>query len=95
MKKIAWTFLFLLTFVITYPAFPEGKISITQIDSLRKELNNQKGADKISTQLELAIQIMKSDKHEATDPGKFCTKCCQNCETTKTWKCVLILFLAE
>jgi signal transduction histidine kinase/Tfp pilus assembly protein PilF len=63
--KIAWTFLFLLTFVITYPAFPEGKFSNTQLDSLRKELNKQKGVDKISTQLELALQILTSNKDEA------------------------------
>ena len=63
--KIIWPFLFLLTIAITYSAFSEEKLSITQIDSLRKELNNKKGLDKISTQLDLAIQIIENDKHEA------------------------------
>lgn len=64
-NKIIWPFLLLLTFTITYSAFAEEKLSINQIDSLRKELNNKKGLDKISTQLELALQIMGNDKHEA------------------------------
>jgi len=64
-KKIIWSFLFLLIIVITYSAYSEKKFSITQIDSLRKELNNNKGFDRISTQLELAIQIMEDDEHEA------------------------------
>lgn len=64
-KNSIWPFLLLLTIAITYSAFAEEKLSITQIDSLRKELNNKKGIDKISTQLELALQIMGNDKHEA------------------------------
>jgi len=64
-KRIIWSFLFLLTVVIIYPASSEGKFSITQIDSLRKELNNKKGFDKTTIQLDLAVRIMENDKHEA------------------------------
>lgn len=64
-KKIIWPFLFLLTIAISYSAYSEEKISNTKLDSLRKELNNKKGSDKISTQLELAIQVMANDEHEA------------------------------
>jgi len=63
-KRIIWSFLFLLTVVIIYPASSEGKFSITQIDSLRKELNNKKGFDKTTIQLDLAVRIMENDKHE-------------------------------
>jgi len=64
-KRIIWSFLFLLTIVIIYPASSEGKFSFTQIDSLRKELNNKKGFDKTTTQLDLAVLIMENDKYEA------------------------------
>jgi len=64
-KNIIWSFLFLLTIGSTYSASSQVKNSLTQTDSLRKELNNKKGFDKISTQLELALQIMGNDKTEA------------------------------
>ena len=64
-KKILWSILFLLTIVITYSAFSEEKFSLTRIDSLRKELDNNKGLDKISTQLELALLIVDNDKYES------------------------------
>jgi signal transduction histidine kinase len=64
-KKLIWSFLILLTIGGTYAANFEKKLSITQIDSLRNELNNKKGTDKISIQMELALQIMGSDKNEA------------------------------
>lgn len=64
-KKIIWPFLFLLVIVITYSASSEVKFSNTKTDSLRKELNIEKGLDKISTQLELALQIMEIEKPES------------------------------
>ncbi len=64
-KNTIWTFLFLLIVLIAYSAASEGKNIDTQIDSLRKELNNNKGSDRISTQLELAIQIVDNNNHEA------------------------------
>jgi len=64
-KKIIWPFLFLFTIAISYPASCQEKFSNTKSDSLRKGLITKKGSDKISTQLELALQIMENDKHEA------------------------------
>ncbi len=64
-KKILWSILFLLTIVITYSAFSEEKFSFTRIDSLRKELGNNKGLDRISTQLELSLLIVNNDSHES------------------------------
>jgi len=64
-KNIVCLFLFLLTFVITYPASAEEKQSKTQIDSLRRELINNRGFDKISTQLDLALLIMENNNDEA------------------------------
>lgn len=64
--KIIRPFLFLLSIGFCYPVFSlEIAKNITQIDSLRKELDNKKGSDKISAQLELALQIMGNNKHEA------------------------------
>lgn len=64
-KKILWSTLFLLIITITYSAFSEEKLSLTQIDSLRKALNNTKGLDRISAQLELSILIVVNDSHES------------------------------
>ncbi len=64
-KKIIRSLLFLLTIVITCTAFAAANISVTPLDSLRNELNNSKGFDKISTQLELALRIMGNNKQEA------------------------------
>src|SRR5665647_419585 len=64
-KKIIWPFLLLLSIAIPNSASSEEKISNTKLDSLRKELNIKKGSDKISTQLELALQVMVNDEYEA------------------------------
>ncbi|MDP3432946.1 MAG: tetratricopeptide repeat-containing sensor histidine kinase [Bacteroidota bacterium] len=64
-KNIIWPFLFLLIIVTAYSASSQEKITNTQTDSLRKELNIKKGSDKISTQLDLALRIMESDGPEA------------------------------
>jgi len=80
-KKFNWPILFLLTFVISYSAFSEEKLSVTKIDSLRKELNIKKGFDKISTQLDLALQIVEKDAHEAqvlADAALFAVKITNN-----------------
>ncbi len=64
-KHIIRTFLLLLTISIACPAFSQVKISNAQTDSLRQVLKNSKASDKTSVQLELALLIMGSDKHEA------------------------------
>ena len=64
-KKILWSFLLLLSVVATYPSFSEEKSGMNHTDSLRKELNNKKGLDKITAQLELALLIMGKDQHDA------------------------------
>ncbi|MFA5329987.1 MAG: tetratricopeptide repeat protein [Prolixibacteraceae bacterium] len=69
-KKVIWSSLLLLTFVIAYPASSEGKFNTTQNDSLVKALNSKKGIDKISAQLDLALQIMGNDGHEALSLAK-------------------------
>jgi len=80
-KNIIWTLLFLLTIVISHSAFSEEKFSITQIDSFRKDLNNKKGFDKITSQLDIALRIMANDKHEArllADSALFAAKTANN-----------------
>ncbi len=64
-KNTIWSFLFLLAILIAHSVSSEGKNTATQIDSLRKELDNNKGLDRISTQLELALLIVDSDNHES------------------------------
>ena len=64
-KKIIPTFLFLITLALPYSASPQEKFSNTQLDSLRKELNNKKGDDKIAKQLDFALLIMDNDQYEA------------------------------
>lgn len=64
-KKIIIPFLFLYIIVITFSASSQEKFSNTQTDSLLREINNKKGLDKISAQLDLALQIMENDKPEA------------------------------
>ncbi len=64
-KKIIGPILFLLTCIVSFSASSEEKFSMAQIDSLRKEFNSQKGIDKISTQLELALRIIEIDQIEA------------------------------
>lgn len=64
-KNIIWSFLFLLTVVITNSAFTKEKFNSTQTDSLRKEINNKKGDDKTTAQLELAHALNEVDSDEA------------------------------
>ena len=64
-KKIFWPFLFVFVFLVSFSASCEEKFSKAQVDSIRKEFNNQTGLDKISTQLELALRIMENDHVEA------------------------------
>jgi signal transduction histidine kinase len=64
-KKIFCCFLILYTAAITFSAFSEAKFSNTLVDSLRKELIKKKGSDRIAIQLDLAMQIMENEKHEA------------------------------
>lgn len=64
-KKIIWIFLFLMTIGFTYSVCSQEKSGITSIDSLRKELNNKKGIDKISVQLEIANKLIDVDIDEA------------------------------
>lgn len=64
-KKSICSFLFLLSSGFAYPASSPEKWNTTPADSLRKEINTQKGSGKISTQLELALQIMENDQDEA------------------------------
>jgi Tfp pilus assembly protein PilF len=69
-KNIRWSFIVLLTVVIAYSASSEEKFSHNLIDSLRKELTKEKGSDKLSTQLDLALRIMRSDQVEALGLAK-------------------------
>ena len=64
-KKILWSILILLTIAIPNSAFSEEKFSLTQIDSLRKELDDNKGLDRISAQLQLSLLIADRDSHES------------------------------
>jgi len=64
-KKILWSILILLTIAIPNSAFSEEKFSLTQIDSLRKEIDDNKGLDRISAQLELSLLIADRDSHES------------------------------
>jgi len=54
-----------LALFTTCPAFSRDKIEDTKTDSLRKALLINRGPDKISTQLELAFQIIESNTCEA------------------------------
>ncbi len=64
-KNTYWSFLFLLASMLAYSISSEARDIDTQIDSLRKELNNNKAFNKISTQLELALLIVDNNSHEA------------------------------
>lgn len=63
--RIIRTFLLLLIIASIQPAFSGEKSGITQIDSLRNTGSNKKGVDKISDQLEFAMQIMGKDAQDA------------------------------
>jgi signal transduction histidine kinase len=64
-KNIIRSFLFLLIILINYSAYSGGEIGNTKIDSLRNELKNRKGADKIPVQLDLALLIIGKNIPEA------------------------------
>ncbi len=55
----------LITILTSYSVCAQYKIRATHIDSLRKELKNKEGLERISTQLELALQVVGNDKIEA------------------------------
>jgi len=76
-RNICWPIFVLLNVVITYAAYSEEKFSNNQIDSLRKELNKEKGSAKISTQLDLALLIMGNDQEEALDLAKSALRAAQ------------------
>lgn len=59
------TFLLLITVLSSYSSTTQQKSSRSEIDSLRHELIVRKGAGRISVQLELALQLMEIDVHEA------------------------------
>jgi len=74
-KKIIYlTFFLLLSFAKDNPAAVEKSGSNLK-DSLREELANTMGADKIAIQLELANLIMANDQEEAVElaKGALCT----------------------
>jgi len=60
-----WFFLVLIQLLIMSSAIYGEIINDTKIDSLRKELNKKIGTDKISSQLDLALQIINKNKNEA------------------------------
>ncbi len=64
-KTRFWIFLLLFSMLILFSAFSEGEILAIKIDSLRKEYALKNGIDKISTQLELGMLILGTDKTEA------------------------------
>lgn len=65
--NIVWPLLFLFFMLNEYVAISQERYSSIQVDSLRKELVNKKGFDKISIQLELASRIMRKDRSEAVN----------------------------
>ncbi len=60
-----WLFLFVFYLLIVVSTTSMGNMNDYSIDSLRNELNNKKGSDKISIQLELALRIITNNKQEA------------------------------
>ncbi len=76
-KNICRPFFFLLAFVIAYPATSEEKYSNNQIDSLRKELTNEKGSDKFCYQLEHALRMMGNDHDKVLELAKSTLRAAQ------------------
>lgn len=64
-KNIIWSFLLLLIHLFAFPVNSAGRISVVQEDSLRKEILNKRGSDKISAQLDLALQLLVNNTSEA------------------------------
>jgi len=64
-RRIIRIFLFSLIIASIQPAFSEEQSGNTQIDSLRNQVSSKKGVDKISAQLEFAMQIVGKDAQEA------------------------------
>ncbi len=80
-KKISWSILFLLIILFAHSASSKGKNHLTPIDSLRIEININKGSGKISAQPDLALRLLKMDKHEArslADSALFAAKITRN-----------------
>lgn len=59
------SFLFLFHLLIISPAAYGQSISNTKIDSLRMVVDKKSGKEKISAELELALQLLNTDKDEA------------------------------
>lgn len=64
-RKVFWPLLIVIIFLITSQAFGQNNAIEIQIDSLRNELKIGEGVKKVSTQLELAFQLLGSDIDEA------------------------------
>ena len=65
MSHILWSFLFFIAFLTPSTVFSLEKNVASQTEILRKKISNKKGADKISAQLDLALQLMPTDESEA------------------------------
>ncbi len=81
-KKLIWFFLLWLNILINFSiSSAEGKLSPEQSDSILRAINNKRGIDKISAQLDLALQILGNDIHVADSLAKsalFATKATNN-----------------
>ena len=64
-RKVFYPLLFLVVFLTNCIAYGQDNIIDNQIDSLRKELNIREGVKKVSTQLELAFNLLERDIAEA------------------------------
>ena len=70
-KNITWYFLLFFAVAFELTASSQEKMSTVQIDSLRHELNKNKGYESTATQLELAFQIVTTNAAEAQDLAKL------------------------
>lgn len=64
-KRIIRAFLFFIIITSIQPAFSGEQSGNTSGDSIRNKVSNKKGVDKISAQLELAMQIMAKEAGKA------------------------------
>ncbi len=60
-----WSFLFLFNLMVISPAVSGQTNSNTKTDSLRMVVDKKSGKEKISAELELALQLLNTDKDEA------------------------------
>lgn len=60
-----WSFLFLFYLLIISPVVSGQINGNTKIDSLRRVVDKKSGKDKISAELDLALQLLNTDKDEA------------------------------